>query len=130
MHGPTSCSETERSYRILELDAGASRRDVEVSWRKLVDEWSPERFRGDAVLLARAESRLKSLNEAREILSRELGTETAKVIDKSPRFRSPTRSRVGGRTLRWGASTLAVTGAAVAVLIARPSFGVKPSAAP
>ena len=129
MHGSNLCPETERSYRILELDEGASRWEVDQSWRKLVDEWAPDRFVGDAVMVARAELRVKSLNEAREILTRQL-SDSPKVIDKRPKYRSPVRRTWSIRSLRWGASTLAVSGAAVAILLARPSFGVKPTPAP
>jgi hypothetical protein len=122
MHGPNLWSETERSYRILELDQGASSHEVERAWRRLTDEWAPTRFRTDPVLHARAELRVKSLNVAREHLHRHLGTNGNAVSENWSRFRPRAGPRGYSRLLRWVGPALVAT-AAVAILIARTPFG-------
>lgn len=123
MDGP-NWSETERSYRILELDETASKRDVEHSWRKLTKEWDPERFLDDPVLHARAESRVKCLNEARENLRRHF--ESGAVVSSACSSKGSGAHRIRSvRTLRWGAPTVFAACALFALVVARPSFGLK-----
>jgi len=53
-------------YRVLELTPGASPDEVRAAWRDLVQVWHPDRFQGNERLRARAEARLKQINEAYE----------------------------------------------------------------
>jgi hypothetical protein len=51
-------------YRVLELDPGASIRDVREAYRLLSRVWHPDRFAGNAELHARATARQQDLNAA------------------------------------------------------------------
>lgn len=53
-----------RWYAVLELQAGSSREEVRRAYRELAQVWHPDRFEGRPDLRARAEERLKAINEA------------------------------------------------------------------
>jgi hypothetical protein len=121
-------TETERSYRVLELDETATPRDVERSWRKLTREWDPERFLDDPILHGRAESRIRCLNEARESLRAHFDSGAFVAVARPSRVAETLKIR-NWRTMPVGASTL-IGGCALAVLVmARPSVGLKTQAA-
>lgn len=75
------------SYRILDLEPGASAEDIKRSYRELVKVWHPDRFRGDAKLCAKAEEKLKQINIAFERLCNAVGSSTA----TKPSFPYPQR---------------------------------------
>ena len=56
------------SYRILELNAGASAEDIKRAYRDLARVWHPDRFLSDDRLRKRAEGRLAEINAAYEFL--------------------------------------------------------------
>jgi|GEM_PF-3972353 len=61
----------DRCYEILELPATASRKEILQGYRDLVNVWHPDRFGHNPRLRQRAEEKLKQLNQAYEILTRE-----------------------------------------------------------
>ncbi len=61
-----------RCYRLLELEPGASEKEVRKAYRDLVRVWHPDRFTGDWELRRRAEERSKQLNVAYETLMQAL----------------------------------------------------------
>jgi len=56
--------EIRESYRLLELEPGASRKAVKTAYRELVKIWHPDRFPDDPPLQGRASEKTKALNEA------------------------------------------------------------------
>ena len=120
MHAAPTRSEIEHCYRILELEPDASSDHVERSWRKLVDEWSPDRFEADPVLHERAHSRVHVLNHAREVLRRSGVEPGSAELSASPSNRDVQASRSSWRRRPLVVSTLFAGVAVVAVLIARP----------
>jgi hypothetical protein len=125
MHGVPSRTEVERCYRILELDSDASSDQVERSWHKLLEEWSPDRFAADPVLHERAHTRVHDLNYAREVL-RENGVIHA---PSAPAPRSSSHgvpsSRITWRRRPVMASTVFAGIALLALLMVRPLTGQK-----
>jgi hypothetical protein len=120
MHGVPSRTEVERCYRILELDSDASSEQVERSWHKLLDEWSPDRFTSDPVLHERAHARVNDLNHARHVL-RENGVIHIPSVTAPPRSRSGRPlPRIIWRRRPVMASTVFAGVAVIAVLMARP----------
>ncbi|MFZ2493595.1 MAG: J domain-containing protein, partial [Thermoanaerobaculia bacterium] len=55
-------------YRTLEVPPGASFEEVRRAHRDLAKVWHPDRFGHDAALRARAEEKLKAINEAWETI--------------------------------------------------------------
>lgn len=125
MHGVPSRTEVERCYRILELDSDASSEQVERSWHKLLDEWSPDRFVSDPVLHKRAHARVRDLNHARQVL-REYGViHVASVAAPRPSSQSVPSSRTTWRRRPVMASTVFAGIALLALLMTRPLTGQK-----
>lgn len=60
--------ETERYYRVLELEPGASPEEVHQGYLDLTWVWHPDRFTGHPRLQQKAQSKLQELNEAHERL--------------------------------------------------------------
>ena len=60
--------ETERYYRILELQPGASPEEVHQGYLDLTWVWHPDRFVGHPRLQKKAHHKLQELNEAHEQL--------------------------------------------------------------
>lgn len=56
------------AYRVLELEVGAPLDDAEQIHRLLVRVWHPDKYERGTPLHAMAEAKLKSLNEARDVL--------------------------------------------------------------
>jgi hypothetical protein len=120
MHGLPPRSEIERCYSILELDHGSSSTLVDASWRKLVDEWRPDRFVSDPVLHARAEMRVSELNHAHEQVTRHLARELTPVT--RPVVRTGLATQPASYLRRTLVASTAFAGLTIAaVLIARPS---------
>lgn len=78
----------EEYYRALELDPGASADEIREAWKELSRVWHPDRFQNDPTLRAKAEDRLKRINEAYQVLSRHSGSrprpESARSHDAGP----------------------------------------------
>ena len=119
MQGLPPLTEQEWAYRILELDAGSSSTLVDAAWRKLTDEWRPDRFASDPILRARAVTRVGDLDRAYQLL-------TGRVARDSSEERTSRGTHRVARPL-WSfrrplVATTAFAGMAIAaVLIARPS---------
>ena len=118
MHENPNPTELERCYGLLQLDMGASTSDVERSWLKLVEEWSPDRFVMDPVLHRQAHVRVKALNHARDIVDQHLrvGPSSAQPGIKPRAY--PARHSFPRRPVV--ASTVFAGVAIVAILIMRP----------
>ena len=129
MHGLPSRTEIERCYRILELDPDSSSTLVNASWRKLVDEWRPDRFVGDPVLHARAETRVNELNRVHAILMTHLGSESPSTLGPVVRNHGAVRTKWSLRRPAIGVTAFAGV-ALAAVLIAHPSSVQKIKSAP
>src|SRR6266446_66885 len=56
-------------YRTLDLEPGATREDIKRAWRDLTKVWHPDRFQGDPRMEAKAEEKLKEINQAYERLT-------------------------------------------------------------
>jgi len=129
MHGLPSRTEIERCYRILELDPDSSSTLVNASWRKLVDEWRPDRFGSDALLHARAEARVSELNRVHAILMTHLGSESPVTTGPLARINGLVRTKSSLRRPVFGVTAFAGV-ALAAVLIAHPSSVQKNKSAP
>ena len=118
MHENPNPTELERCYGLLQLDMGASTSDVERTWLRLVDEWSPNRFVMDPVLHRQAHVRVKALNHARDVVDQHLrrGRSTDQPEIKTPAH--PARTSFPRRPVV--ASTVFAGVAIVAILIMRP----------
>jgi curved DNA-binding protein CbpA len=57
------------ALQALDLDAGASEKQIRDAYRVLVKVWHPDRFEGDAKLKQAAEDKLKALNSAYILLT-------------------------------------------------------------
>lgn len=120
MYGLPPRTEIERCYQILELDPDLSSALVDSSWRKLVDEWHPDRFVSDPILHARAHARVKELNRAHEMLKAYLGRCPGHVNGPSVRTGNVGRPRRYFR--RAFIASTAIAGVTIAAfMIARPS---------
>jgi DnaJ-like protein len=62
--------ELAEHYRILDLSLGAPKDAVKGAYRELVKVWHPDRFAHDSALQARANEKLRLLNEAFSVISR------------------------------------------------------------
>jgi hypothetical protein len=71
---------SETSYRLLDLEPGASLGEVKRAWRDLTKVWHPDRFQGDARMEAKAEERLKAINDAYN----QITTEFARGLRRLP----------------------------------------------
>jgi hypothetical protein len=116
-------TEIEQCYRILELDPDASSSHVERSWRKLTDEWRPDRFVSDAVLHHLAQARVKDLNQAHEQLKGHLANEPAPVSPPTSRTAGFARRRHSFHRRSVLASSVLAGVAIAAVMIARQLYG-------
>jgi DnaJ domain len=58
------------ALHVLDLNAGASEKQIRETYRVLVKVWHPDRFQGDAKLKQAAEDKLKALNSAYIFLTR------------------------------------------------------------
>jgi hypothetical protein len=57
-----------KALHILDLDASATAREIEKTYRMLVKVWHPDRFQGDPKLREAAEEKLKAINTAHAYL--------------------------------------------------------------
>jgi hypothetical protein len=60
--------ELESCYRILELQPGASLDEAKEAYRTLAKVWQPDRFVGDAAMMAKAQEKLRQLKVAYETI--------------------------------------------------------------
>jgi TolA-binding protein len=67
-------------YRVLDLEPGASTEEIKRAWRDLTKVWHPDRFQGDPRMEAKAEEKLKEINEA-------FGRLVAGLASQAPRSR-------------------------------------------
>jgi ferric-dicitrate binding protein FerR (iron transport regulator) len=56
----------EECYRLLDLDPGATDKEVKTAWRDLTKVWHPDRFGHDRAVQRKAEEKLKAINDAYE----------------------------------------------------------------
>lgn len=73
----------EEYYRTLEIERGASAEEIREAWKELSRVWHPDRFQNDPTLRAKAEERLKRINEAYQVLSRHSGPRTRPASERS-----------------------------------------------
>jgi hypothetical protein len=107
----------EEACRLLDLPPNAGTEDVRRAHRELTKVWHPDRFAHDPKLRARAEEKIKEINEACETLlgmRRETSRARATAPPMSPRQRQM-RNRV------WAITCAAF---AVAILLRRPTPGM------
>jgi curved DNA-binding protein CbpA len=81
---------TERYYKILDLNPGASPEEVHQGYIDLTWVWHPDRFAGHPRLQQKAHNKLQEINEAHAQL-RYLQTATA---PRTQDFRTPSKSQV------------------------------------
>nr|CAG8484394.1 11888_t:CDS:2 [Entrophospora candida]CAG8485172.1 9931_t:CDS:2 [Entrophospora candida] len=55
-------------YKILGVPRSASTRDIKKAYRKLAQQWHPDKYKGD-LTLQQVEAKMSSINEAYEVLS-------------------------------------------------------------
>jgi len=73
--------------RVLDLAPNASSRDITRSYRELAQIWHPDHYNHNARLRARAEEKMKAINEAYQALSQEgLAPETTQEVAVEPTF--------------------------------------------
>jgi curved DNA-binding protein CbpA len=65
-YGPSVLNDLQDSYRVLELEPGATLEDAKRSYRELVKVWHPDRFANDPRLQKKAQEKLKEINLAYE----------------------------------------------------------------
>ncbi|CAJ0627548.1 768_t:CDS:2 [Entrophospora sp. SA101] len=58
----------EDYYKILGVPRSASTRDIKKAYRKLAQQWHPDKYKGD-LTLQQVEAKMSSINEAYEVLS-------------------------------------------------------------
>lgn len=83
------------ALQSLDLDAGASEKQIRDAYRVLVKVWHPDRFEGDAKLKQAAEDKLKALNSAYIFLTKE-----AAPAGSRPRARKRPAAASARRTRR------------------------------
>ena len=104
------------SYRVLDLDAGATDEEVKNAWRDLSKVWHPDRFAHDRAVQQRAEEKLKAINEAYEQIRAER--------ERGPRFRAAPRQADAPEVERMGRGIpIGIVVAALVILGRRPTFG-------
>ncbi|SRR6266581_1216676 len=88
-----------RSFRVLGIRFGASPEEVKEAYRDLVKVWHPDRFRQDPRLQAKAQEKLKKINQAYEVLSAHLGpVRAAHTPGPEPPRKAPTSEPSGAST--------------------------------
>lgn len=90
--------ETCQALQALDLEPGASRKEIESAYRVLVKVWHPDRFQSDPKLKEAAEEKLKAINSAHAYL---LSVENRKQQRRrrppaSQRTKEHTRSEASG----------------------------------
>ncbi|MBK4732952.1 pentapeptide repeat-containing protein [Oxynema sp. CENA135] len=96
-------SDLEQWYRVLDLDPGASKEEINQAYKDLVFIWHPDRIpKENERLRQKAEEKLKQLNQAREQLRAHLGNGTAPQANatppKRPHYKSPYQSSTYARS--------------------------------
>ena len=72
-------------YRTLELPFGAPEEEVKRAYRDLTKVWHPDRFAHDPSLRAKAEEKLKKINEAYETIGSARGDARGSPLDARDR---------------------------------------------
>src|SRR6266581_4444156 len=86
--------EIRESYRLLELEAGASLEAVKAGYRELIKIWHPDRFPNDPKFQKRATEKTKALNEAyQQILAYLSGNTTESRASAKARAAEETAKR-------------------------------------
>jgi len=109
------------SYRLLDLDAGASDEDVKRSWRDLTKVWHPDRFANDPSVQRKAEAKLKAINEAYEAIRGHRGHSRPEQEREPGRETAASLQQRRIRTYRSWSLALAMT--ALLILLRRPTPG-------
>ena len=109
------------SYRILDLDAGATDEEVKTAWRDLSKVWHPDRFAHDRAVQQKAEEKLKSINEAYERIRAE--RERAPRFRRAPERPAPNRADAPEVEKTGPGIPIAIIVAALLFLSRRPTFG-------
>jgi DnaJ-like protein len=79
-------------YRVLDLEPGTSASEVKRAWLDLTKVWHPDRFAGDPRMEAKAEEKLRAINDAYEQLCRALASSQRPSAEKTtaaPRAMAP-----------------------------------------
>ena len=99
------------AVRILGVAPAAGEKEVQQAYRELVKVWHPDRFREDAALAAKADEKLKEINEAYRILKSSQRADAAPLASPV----SPGKSRQTaysfaseGRWISWLAIVLGI----------------------
>ncbi|HET7711143.1 MAG TPA: J domain-containing protein [Thermoanaerobaculia bacterium] len=101
----------EESYRLLDLEPGATDDEVKAAWRDLTKVWHPDRFEHDQDLRRKAQEKLKAINEAYESI-------------RSQRTEAPAPTSGVSMSIRIPSSVVAiVSGFAAFLLLRRPTPG-------
>lgn len=100
----------EESYRVLDLDAGATDEEVKNAWRDLTKVWHPDRFGHDPQMQGKAEEKLKAINAAYESIRAYRDGTPHETVARS------------GKTRRSG-MVIALAFAAFYILLRRPTPG-------
>jgi hypothetical protein len=79
-------SDIREFYRVLELSPGASLDEIKRSYRRLLQQWHPDRYKPGSVMQTTAEDVTKDLNEAYHQLCRK-----KRYLEFRPKTRPPTR---------------------------------------
>src|SRR5580658_6207863 len=76
------------ALQALDLDTGASEKQIREAYRVLVKVWHPDRFQGDQTLKQAAEDKLKALNTAYLFLTRKTAAGESRTRERPrPRVR-------------------------------------------
>ena len=89
-----------RLLRALELEDGASRREIAEARRLLLQVWHPDRFAEGSSLRGAAEERTKRINEAAQVLLAGVHSSVADAPEAAPEARSegqPSASLLGNK---------------------------------
>src|SRR5688572_15232610 len=107
-------------YKLLEIDPGVSDEELKRAHRDLTKVWHPDRFQHDPMMQARAQEKLKAINEAYETIR--------SARQGSSRWRRPSPDRddraedSGGWKVRSGDSEMRVADLQEVIDLARRGY--------
>ena len=104
-------------YRTLELPFGAPEEEVKRAYRDLTKVWHPDRFAHDPSLRAKAEEKLKKINEAYETIGSARGDARGSPLDA--RDRADRTRAVSPLTLAADAVYIDTTGLSIEAVVER-----------
>ena len=105
------------ALEVLGLAAGATPAEIKAAHRDLVKVWHPDRFGNDTPLRAKAEEKLKQINQAYMVLRSDSGEAAGSGGSPAAVRVRPARSRSIATAGLWVARSLAVLLLAVLVLV-------------